>query len=95
MGEALEGGMTLVMSVWDDHYANMAWLDQTVYPDNSTALGSARGTCAPGSGTPAEVEGQAATASVTFSNIKFGAINSTFGTGAAAAARGMPMKFKA
>jgi cellulose 1,4-beta-cellobiosidase len=27
MGKALEEGMVLVMSLWDDHAANMLWLD--------------------------------------------------------------------
>lgn len=77
MGEALADGMVLVMSLWDDHYANMLWLDST-YPTTSTALGSQRGTCATTSGVPAEVEASSASASVTYSNIKFGPINSTF-----------------
>ncbi|KAJ4390117.1 hypothetical protein N0V93_007590 [Gnomoniopsis smithogilvyi] len=77
MGEALAGGMVLVMSLWDDYYANMLWLDST-YPVGSTAEGAARGTCATTSGVPASVEASASSASVIFSNIKFGAINSTF-----------------
>jgi cellulose 1,4-beta-cellobiosidase len=43
-GTALEGGMVLVMSVWDDHYANMLWLDSTC-PITATGPGKARGTC--------------------------------------------------
>jgi cellulose 1,4-beta-cellobiosidase len=81
MGTALAGGMTLVMSVWDDHYANMLWLDSENYPVNSTGLGSARGTCATTSGVPSDIESANADASVTFSNIKFGPINSTFTSG--------------
>lgn len=84
MGTALGAGMTLVMSVWDDHYANMLWLDALNYPVNSTGAGTARGTCASDSGVPAHVESVNADASVTFSNIKFGPINSTFTTGTAA-----------
>merc|ERR1719230_1535703 len=41
---ALEAGVVLVMSLWDDHYANMLWLDST-YPVDSTDPGAARGTC--------------------------------------------------
>jgi cellulose 1,4-beta-cellobiosidase len=80
MGKALDAGMVLVMSVWDDHYANMLWLDST-YPITATAPGAARGTCAVTSGVPADVEAQAPKSSVTFSNIKFGPINSTFAAG--------------
>lgn len=77
MGQALAGGMVLVMSVWDDYYANMLWLDST-YPVGSTAEGAARGTCSTSSGVPAEIESSAASAKVIYSNIKFGAINSTY-----------------
>merc|ERR1712080_645568 len=31
MGDALERGMVFVMSLWDDHYAHMLWLD-AIYP---------------------------------------------------------------
>lgn len=31
MGDAMVDGMVLVMSIWDDHDANMLWLDST-YP---------------------------------------------------------------
>jgi hypothetical protein len=88
MGEALSGGMTLVMSVWDDHYANMLWLDSENYPVNSTGLGSARGTCATTSGVPSDIETSNADASVTFSNIKFGPINSTFSAGSVSSSTG-------
>jgi cellulose 1,4-beta-cellobiosidase len=77
MSKALGAGMTLVMSVWDDHYANMLWLDST-YPTTGTGPGFARGTCAVSSGVPADVEAKSASASVTYSNIKYGPINSTF-----------------
>ena len=34
-----EDGMVLVMSLWDDHYANMLWLDST-YPTDGSQPGS-------------------------------------------------------
>jgi len=77
MSQALGAGMTLVMSVWDDHYADMLWLDST-YPTTKTGPGGPRGTCATTSGVPADVESSAPGSSVTYSNIKFGPINSTF-----------------
>lgn len=80
MSKALDAGMTLVMSVWDDHYSNMLWLDST-YPTTATGPGTARGTCATTSGVPADVEGKTPGASVTYSNIKYGPINSTFSAG--------------
>ena len=77
MGEALSSDMVLVMSIWDDHAANMLWLDST-YPVDSTSLGAERGTCGTSSGVPADVESQSPNASVTYSNIRFGPLNSTF-----------------
>ncbi|KAL5536546.1 hypothetical protein ACEPAF_368 [Sanghuangporus sanghuang] len=58
MGTAFDNGMSLVMSVWDDHAVNMLWLDSD-YPTDAT------------SGQPAQVESQSASASasVVFSNI--------------------------
>lgn len=79
MGTAMKSGMVLVMSLWDDHAANMLWLDST-YPttDSQSTPGAYRGTCATSSGTPASVESQNAGSSVIYSNIKFGPLNSTF-----------------
>ncbi|KAF2842751.1 glycoside hydrolase family 7 protein [Patellaria atrata CBS 101060] len=77
MSTAMSKGMVLVMSLWDDHYANMLWLDST-YPTDGSGPGFERGECATSSGVPADVESQSASASVTYSNIKFGPIGSTF-----------------
>nr|P62694.1 RecName: Full=Exoglucanase 1; AltName: Full=1,4-beta-cellobiohydrolase; AltName: Full=Cellobiohydrolase 7A; Short=Cel7A; AltName: Full=Exocellobiohydrolase I; Short=CBHI; AltName: Full=Exoglucanase I; Flags: Precursor [Trichoderma reesei]P62695.1 RecName: Full=Exoglucanase 1; AltName: Full=1,4-beta-cellobiohydrolase; AltName: Full=Exocellobiohydrolase I; Short=CBHI; AltName: Full=Exoglucanase I; Flags: Precursor [Trichoderma koningii]pir/S45380/ cellulose 1,4-beta-cellobiosidase (EC 3.2.1.91) len=76
--KATSGGMVLVMSLWDDYYANMLWLDST-YPTNETSStpGAVRGSCSTSSGVPAQVESQSPNAKVTFSNIKFGPIGST------------------
>ncbi|PYI12875.1 1,4-beta-D-glucan cellobiohydrolase A precursor [Aspergillus violaceofuscus CBS 115571] len=78
MGDALSS-MVLIMSLWDDSYSSMEWLDSH-YPTNATVTdpGVARGTCETGEGDPKTVEAAHPDASVTFSNIKFGPINSTF-----------------
>lgn len=55
----------------------MLWLDST-YPVGSSKTGAARGTCATSSGVPADVESAQGSSTVTYSNIKFGPINSTF-----------------
>jgi cellulose 1,4-beta-cellobiosidase len=80
MGQAMARGMVLVMSLWDDHDANALWLDST-YPTDSTHLGAQRGPCGTDTGVPADVESQYPGASVTFSNIKVGSLNSTFAAG--------------
>ncbi|KAI0317189.1 cellobiohydrolaseI [Amylostereum chailletii] len=79
MGDAFEAGMVLVMSVWDDHAVNMLWLDSD-YPTDAdpSQPGIARGTCSTSSGVPEDVESASPNASVTYSNIKFGPIGSTF-----------------
>nr|BAF57301.1 putative glycosyl hydrolase family7 [uncultured symbiotic protist of Reticulitermes speratus] len=73
----LNTAQVLVMSLWDDHTANMLWLDST-YPTDSTKTGASRGPCAVSSGVPKDVESQHGDATVIYSDIKFGAINSTF-----------------
>ncbi|KAG8962772.1 Exoglucanase 1 [Tulasnella sp. 419] len=79
MGQAMGDGMVLVMSIWDDYAANMLWLDSNYPLDRDPAQpGTARGTCPTTSGVPADVESQQADSYVTFSNIKFGDIDSTY-----------------
>ena len=77
MGDQMKNGMVLVMSLWDDHAANMLWLDST-YPVGSTKPGAARGTCSADSGKPEDVEKNHPDSSVKFSNIKIGDIGTTF-----------------
>lgn len=82
MTAAMNDGMVLVMSLWDDYYANMLWLDSD-YPTtaNPATPGIARGTCSTSSGVPATIESSDSSAYVVYSNIKVGAINSTFSAG--------------
>lgn len=79
MGNSLKKGVVLVMSIWDDHSVGMEWLDAPYPPTaDASAPGVARGTCATGSGDPETVESASAGASVTYSNIKWGTLGSTF-----------------
>ncbi|RMJ11822.1 putative exoglucanase type C [Fusarium kuroshium] len=77
MSDALAAPMVLTMSLWDDHKANLLWLDST-YPVDATGAGAKRGTCSTDSGVPSEVEAEAPDSKVSFSNIKFGPIGTTF-----------------
>lgn len=78
MGKALEN-MVLVLSVWDDHAVSMNWLDSAYPPDvDSTKPGILRGRCDPAAGDPENVESAHPDAEVIYSNIKLGALNSTF-----------------
>jgi cellulose 1,4-beta-cellobiosidase len=77
MGKDLDGGMVLVMSLWDDWEAHMLWLDST-YPVDGSGPGVHRGTCATTSGVPQDVQSQYPQSNVVFSNIKSGDIGSTY-----------------
>jgi len=79
VGQALDRGVVLVMSLWDDHAVHMLWLDSN-YPTNAdpNKPGVARGACSTSSGNPNDVERDFPHSNVIFSNIKFGSINSTF-----------------
>ncbi|KAG0143131.1 hypothetical protein CROQUDRAFT_135174 [Cronartium quercuum f. sp. fusiforme G11] len=80
MGRSMERGMVLVLSLWDDHTANMIWLDSNDPQDKNASLpGVARGTCDATSGDPKVVESKFPDASVEYSNIKFGELHSTYG----------------
>ncbi|KAF2809929.1 glycoside hydrolase [Mytilinidion resinicola] len=79
MGGALSRGMVLALSMWDDHAVNMLWLDSSYPTDkDASAPGVARGTCATSSGVPSEIEASEGDSQVVYSNIKWGAMNSTF-----------------
>ncbi|KAF3067140.1 Exoglucanase 1 [Daldinia childiae] len=77
LNNALDVPMVLVMSIWDDHYANMLWLDSSYPPEKAGTPGGDRGDCAPDSGVPSDVEASIPDAKVVWSNIRFGPIGST------------------
>ncbi|KAF4310015.1 putative glycoside hydrolase family 7 protein [Botryosphaeria dothidea] len=81
MGESLARGQVLVMSIWDDHAANALWLDSSYPVDaDATKPGIKRGPCGTDTGVPDEVESQYPDATVTYSNIRYGDLDSTYGT---------------
>merc|ERR1712048_320326 len=69
-------GLVLVMSLWDDHFAIMLWLD-SIYPTDSTDPTNYRGSCGIDSGLAADVEANSPKSHVIFSNIKWGKIGTT------------------
>lgn len=77
--DAFEAGAVLVMSFWDDHYANMLWLDSTFPVDaDSSVPGAVRGSCPITSGVPADLEGgEQKDSKVKFSGIRWGPLGST------------------
>jgi cellulose 1,4-beta-cellobiosidase len=79
MSKALSAGMVLALSLWDDYAVNMLWLDSSYPADKDPSTpGVTRGPCATTSGKPADVEANGGNVQVTYSNIKWGDINSTF-----------------
>merc|ERR1712176_778483 len=81
MGAALERGMVLVLSLWDDTDVSMGWLD-AAYPSNEPARkpGVLRGPC-PSDATsePKYLRATVPEAHAAFSQIKVGEIGSTYG----------------
>ena len=78
MGEALDRGVVLVLSIWDDGAANMLWLDST-YPPGSSAPGSLRGPCPPGpTNEPAFLRGRYPGISARIGDFRVGGIGSTY-----------------
>ncbi|KAI1075589.1 glycoside hydrolase family 7 protein [Whalleya microplaca] len=77
LNQVLDIPVVLVMSIWDDHYANMLWLDSSYPPEKAGEPGGDRGDCAPDSGAPSDVEANIPDAQVIWSNIRFGPVGST------------------
>ncbi|CAK0795962.1 unnamed protein product [Prorocentrum cordatum] len=80
-GEALRRGMTLVLSLWDDYQCQMLWLDSDAGEGGHSTPGVARGPCDKTTGVPADVRAKYPDASVTYSNIMYGEIGSTYTAG--------------
>ncbi|KAI5867910.1 glycoside hydrolase family 7 protein [Durotheca rogersii] len=80
MGKATGTPMVLVLSVWDDGYSNMLWLDGQRYPldRDPSEPGVPRGECDVNGSTPTIVREKFKDAKVTYSNFKFGPIGSTY-----------------
>ncbi|KAK4139078.1 glycoside hydrolase [Dichotomopilus funicola] len=77
INDALSKPLVLVMSIWDDHYSNMLWLDSSYPPEKAGTPGGDRGPCGQDTGVPADVESQFPDAKVIWSNIRFGPLGST------------------
>jgi len=85
VGTALDRGMVLVMSLWDDPTSHLHWLDSSspgMLPPNTP--GYVRGPCTRAQGYDVETVNQAAF--TTISNIRYGPIGSTGVAGASASA---------
>merc|ERR1712217_1000995 len=79
MGKALDRGMVLVLSLFDDYLAHMLWLDSATGTgdDDESKPGVLRGPCKTISGVPSEVRAMHGSASVKYTNFMYGEIGST------------------
>lgn len=92
LSAAMEQGMVLTMSLWDDNIAKMQWLDGTAYPPGKPAdqPGVARGTCPAAEGVPKFVREKFPNAKVVFSDIRIGDIDSTYTAASTSGAAAVP-----
>jgi len=77
LNKALDMEHVLVMSIWDDHYSNMLWLDSSYPPEKAGTPGGDRGPCPQNSGVPSDIEASIPNAQVTYGNLRWGPIGST------------------
>ena len=78
MGEALDRGMVLVISMWDDIAVSMNW-PGSYMGDDASALGALRGPCNLDDGKPDVLRGAHPDAGYTVTNIRWGELGSTSG----------------
>eukprot|EP00445_Apocalathium_hangoei_P070569 CAMPEP_0204135286 /NCGR_PEP_ID=MMETSP0361-20130328/16159_1 /ASSEMBLY_ACC=CAM_ASM_000343 /TAXON_ID=268821 /ORGANISM="Scrippsiella Hangoei, Strain SHTV-5" /LENGTH=456 /DNA_ID=CAMNT_0051088615 /DNA_START=63 /DNA_END=1433 /DNA_ORIENTATION=+ len=84
VGEALDRGLVLVLSLWDDNATEMRWLDAS-FPaaePRGSRPGLARGPCDGSTSSPAQVRKEHGSATVKYTNIMYGEIGSTTPEGA-------------
>merc|ERR1712139_150198 len=77
MGEALDRGMVLVISLWDDIAVNMNWLDSVMEGDDPSAPGAKRGPCDPADGKPGTLREKHPDSSYVVTDVKWGDIGTT------------------
>eukprot|EP00091_Calanus_sinicus_P009334 TRINITY_DN2187_c0_g1_i6.p1 TRINITY_DN2187_c0_g1~~TRINITY_DN2187_c0_g1_i6.p1 ORF type:complete len:539 (+),score=164.76 TRINITY_DN2187_c0_g1_i6:266-1882(+) len=79
MGESMDRGQVLVMSIWADTESHMLWLDSTFPADSSPSEpGNSRGSCPTDSGVPSDLQNNYGSATVKYFNVKIGPLGSTF-----------------
>jgi cellulose 1,4-beta-cellobiosidase len=79
VGESLDRGLVLTLSLWDDEATAMRWLDSTFPVDDKvTRPGVARGPCSGEHNHPKYLRSKHKSATVKYTNIKYGEIGSTF-----------------
>jgi len=83
MGDALDRGLVLALSLWDDGATEMRWLDSKFPADEAPGrLGLERGPCDGSTSNPKLLRSAHGDATVKYMNIKYGDIGSTYSAGA-------------
>jgi len=77
MGEALDRGMVLVISMWDDIAVAMNWLDSYMDCDPASDAGCIRGPCDPADGVADTLREAHPDSAYTVTNLKWGEFGST------------------
>jgi len=78
-GGAMDRGMVLVLSLWDDFDAHMLWLDSQYPLDKDPSQpGVDRGPCSTDSGKPEDLANTTPDSIVKFSKLRVGTLGSTF-----------------
>merc|ERR1712083_519022 len=74
MGDAMDRGLVLTLSIWDDGATEMRWLDSN-FPtteDPTSRYGVARGPCSSSDSSPLNLRSKYPGASVSYTNIRSG-----------------------
>merc|ERR1712070_750995 len=79
MGEALDRGMVLVISLWDDIAVQMNWLDSYMDNCDPSKPGCKRGPCDPADGKPETLRQKHPDSSFLMTDLKWGDIGTTTG----------------
>jgi len=77
LGKALDRGMVLAVSIWDDPGSHMRWLDSTSPKHHPNATGARRGPCRSDAGEPTAARRHGQRGYVEFTNLMYGEIGST------------------
>jgi len=79
VGEAMEQGLVLALSLWDDGATEMRWLDASFPAEEprDSRPGVARGPCDGSDSNPTKLRAEHASATVKYTNIRYGEIGST------------------
>jgi len=92
MGEALDRGVVLVVSLWDDKLTRMRWLDS--YSGNKSKPGKSRGPCKRSAGDVDRLRNEHGGDTVSYTNFMFGELDTTYTAGSASKPEAKKLEWK-